>query len=73
MRVESNKHKTKVHFYSYHEEAWEMVRKGLVPLDVAQNQSICGNWKALVTKDKSKVSCHNCLRAIKALDEKLAA
>ena len=69
LKIESNRHSSKVHFYTYVERAWDMFRQGLVPMDVASNQSICGDWKALVTQNESKVTCANCIKIMERTNE----
>ncbi|CAH6994383.1 hypothetical protein VCHA53O466_140171 [Vibrio chagasii] len=56
---------SKVHMYTMVEEAWDMVAKGLIEVTTATNQSLCGGYKQLVTKEESKVTCSHCKKKLK--------
>ncbi|EGR2227456.1 hypothetical protein DZF79_04205 [Vibrio parahaemolyticus] len=71
MKVESNRHKTKVHMYKCIDRLWDMVAQNHIDMITAQNQAMCGHWRDLVTKDISKVTCDKCIAAHKkSLKEK---
>ncbi len=59
-----NHHHTRTHMYQRNEKAWELYSEGLVDLITATNQSACGFWRDVVTKDASKVTCKKCLKVM---------
>lgn len=65
MKVESNRHKSKVHMYKCIDRLWHMVAQSHIDMITDQNQAMCGHWRDLISKDISKVTCDKCIAANK--------
>jgi len=55
-----------VHLYEYVQAAHDAANEGVVERKVATNQTKCGYFREVVTRNKAEVTCKRCLRKMKS-------